>query len=129
MSSKIPYGAGSYALPREAERLRVLEGRPGSPLAPEALRRSLCDPVAGPPLRKIVGAGESVLLVVPDASRCVQCGCCTYNCPIGIDVRSHAWRGKAIHDSHCLTCGECVKRCPRGVLTFQSIAPVKKGTR
>ncbi len=59
--------------------------------------------------------------VVPDASRCVQCGCCTYNCPIGIDVRSHAWRGKAIHDSHCLTCGECVNRCPRGVLTFQSI--------
>jgi Fe-S oxidoreductase len=60
--------------------------------------------------------------VVPDAARCVQCGCCTYNCPIGIDVRAHAWRGLAVHDSHCLTCGECVKRCPRGVLRFERLS-------
>jgi ferredoxin len=60
--------------------------------------------------------------VVPEAVRCVQCGCCSYNCPIGIDVRSHARRGLAINDSHCLTCGECVKRCPRGVLRFERIS-------
>jgi ferredoxin len=59
--------------------------------------------------------------VVPDAVRCVQCGCCSYNCPIGIDVRAHAWRGLPVHDSHCLTCGECVRRCPRGVLSFERI--------
>jgi ferredoxin len=53
--------------------------------------------------------------------RCVQCGNCSYNCPIGIDVRAYARRGKPIHDSHCLTCGECVKRCPRGVLNFERI--------
>jgi len=56
--------------------------------------------------------------VVPDSSRCVQCGICTYNCPIGIDVRGHAWRGESIIHSECLTCGECVARCPRGVLRF-----------
>jgi Fe-S oxidoreductase len=60
--------------------------------------------------------------VVPDAARCVQCGCCSYNCPIGIDVRAHAWRGQPIHDSHCLTCGECVKRCPRSVLAFERLS-------
>jgi ferredoxin len=60
--------------------------------------------------------------VVPDAGRCVQCGCCSYNCPMGIDVRDHARQGKPIHDSHCLTCGECVKRCPRGVLSFGRLA-------
>jgi Pyruvate/2-oxoacid:ferredoxin oxidoreductase delta subunit len=59
--------------------------------------------------------------VVPEASICVQCGMCTYNCPMGIDVRAHAWRGKAIRDSHCLTCSECVNRCPRGVLRFERI--------
>jgi Fe-S oxidoreductase len=64
--------------------------------------------------------------VVPDAPRCVQCGCCSYNCPVGIDVRGHARRGRPIHDSHCLTCGECVKRCPRGVLHFERIS-VRKG--
>jgi heterodisulfide reductase subunit C len=59
--------------------------------------------------------------VVPDAARCVQCGICSYNCPINIDVRAYAWRGWPIHDGHCLTCGQCVARCPRGVLRFERI--------
>lgn len=57
--------------------------------------------------------------VVPDSRRCVQCGICSYNCPIEIDIRRHAWLGIPIRDSRCLTCGECVRRCPRGVLTFE----------
>ncbi|MCB0117978.1 MAG: 4Fe-4S dicluster domain-containing protein [Anaerolineales bacterium] len=57
--------------------------------------------------------------VVPDSYRCVQCGICSYNCPIGIDVRAHAWQGEPVKNSECLTCGECVARCPRGVLRFE----------
>lgn len=57
--------------------------------------------------------------VVPDPYRCVQCGICSYNCPIGIDVRAHAWRGEPVKNKECLTCGECVARCPRGVLRFE----------
>jgi heterodisulfide reductase subunit C len=57
--------------------------------------------------------------VVPDRARCVQCGICSFSCPIGIDVRRYAWRGKSIGESYCLTCGECVARCPRGVLRFE----------
>jgi Pyruvate/2-oxoacid:ferredoxin oxidoreductase delta subunit len=57
--------------------------------------------------------------VVPDSARCVQCGICSYYCPIEIDVRRHAWTGEPVKDSHCLTCGECVARCPRGVLSFE----------
>ena len=64
--------------------------------------------------------------VVPDSARCVQCGICSYNCPIGIDVRAHAWRGQAIHDSHCLTCSQCVQHCPRGVLVFERLALVSR---
>ena len=60
--------------------------------------------------------------VTPEAARCVQCGICSYNCPIGLDVRAYAWRGEAISDSHCLTCGQCVARCPRGVLIFAPMA-------
>jgi NAD-dependent dihydropyrimidine dehydrogenase PreA subunit len=51
----------------------------------------------------------------------VQCGICTYYCPINIDVRRHAWLGEPVRESHCLTCGECVARCPRGVLHFERI--------
>ena len=64
--------------------------------------------------------------LVTEAARCVQCGTCSYNCPIGIDVRQHAWSGSPIRDSHCLTCGECVIRCPRGVLHFERL-PIMDG--
>ena len=57
--------------------------------------------------------------VMPESIRCVQCGICSFYCPIEIDVRRHAWRGEPVKDSHCLTCGECVARCPRGVLRFE----------
>lgn len=57
--------------------------------------------------------------VVPDPSRCVQCGICSYYCPIGIDTRRQAWVNEPVIDCHCLTCGECVERCPRTVLRFE----------
>jgi ferredoxin len=57
--------------------------------------------------------------IVPEPTRCVQCGVCSYSCPIGIDIRRNAWMGTPVKDSHCLTCGECVARCPRGVLRFE----------
>lgn len=63
--------------------------------------------------------------VVSDSARCVQCGCCTFNCPIGIDVRAKARHGLPIHDGRCLTCGECVSRCPRGVLSFEPVLAAK----
>lgn len=59
--------------------------------------------------------------VMPEPGRCVQCGICSFYCPINIDVRRHAWTGEPVVDSHCLTCGECVARCPRGVLHFSRI--------
>jgi len=67
--------------------------------------------------RQALASGQ----VVPDSSRCVQCGICSYHCPLEIDVRRHAWEGRPVHSSHCLTCGECVRRCPRGVLRFEKI--------
>jgi len=57
--------------------------------------------------------------VVPESARCVQCGVCSFNCPINIDIRQYAWKGIPVKDSHCLTCGECIARCPRGVLRFE----------
>jgi ferredoxin len=59
--------------------------------------------------------------LVPDKRRCVQCGICSFNCPLGIDVRDHAWRGIPVNESHCITCGECAARCPRGALHFEHV--------
>ena len=58
-------------------------------------------------------------VVVAERVRCVECGVCTYNCPLGIDVRSHVREGLPVADGYCLTCGECVARCPRGTLRFE----------
>ncbi len=58
---------------------------------------------------------------VLDGTRCVQCGICSFNCPISIDVRRHAWENDPIFNSRCLSCGECVIRCPRGVIKFEHI--------
>lgn len=57
--------------------------------------------------------------VVADGVRCVECGICSYNCPLGIDVRRNVREGFPISDRACLTCGECVARCPRGTLRFE----------
>ena len=72
----------------------------------------------------VLAAGQ----VVPDSARCVQCGICSYNCPVGIDVRDHAWRGQPVEHSQCLTCGECVARCPRGVLRFERTDLFREGS-
>lgn len=60
--------------------------------------------------------------VVPDASRCVQCGVCGYNCPIGIQVRDYAHRGLPVDDPRCITCGNCIQVCPRGTLRWETQA-------
>jgi len=65
--------------------------------------------------------------VMPEPTRCVQCGICSFNCPMAVDVRRRVWRGEPVMDSHCLTCGECVKRCPRGVFRFERISALGIG--
>ena len=65
-----------------------------------------------------VVAGSDLLQVTADASRCVQCGICGYNCPVGIEVREYARRGENVTDSRCISCGACVEKCPRGTLKW-----------
>lgn len=56
--------------------------------------------------------------VTADATRCVQCGICGYNCPVGIEVREYARRGQNVTDPRCIACGACIEKCPRGTLTW-----------
>ena len=66
--------------------------------------------------------------VVADRPRCVECGICSYNCPLGIDVRGHVRMELPVTDGRCLTCGECVSRCPRGTLRFATASVFARGT-
>lgn len=53
-----------------------------------------------------------------DADRCIQCGICGYNCPVGIQVRDYARQGLTVTDTACILCGNCVSVCPRGTLSI-----------
>jgi ferredoxin len=109
----LPVGARKWVPASEVQELFPVLALPSAACA---------GPVAEKPVSRHQALAEAQ--VVPDPARCIQCGCCTYNCPMGIDVRAYAWRGLPVHDSHCFTCGECVQRCPRGVLAFQPISLV-----
>lgn len=61
---------------------------------------------------------DGLLQVAADASRCVQCGICGFNCPVGIPVREFARRGQNVTDSRCISCGACIEKCPRGTLRW-----------
>jgi len=56
--------------------------------------------------------------VAADASRCVQCGICSYNCPVGIEVRDYARQGQNVTDNRCIACNACIEKCPRGTLRW-----------
>ena len=59
--------------------------------------------------------------VQADSSRCIQCGVCGYNCPVGIDVRTYARQGLPVDDPTCITCGQCIEVCPRGTLSWEKV--------
>lgn len=60
--------------------------------------------------------------VAADGDRCVQCGVCGYNCPMGIPVRDYARQGLTVSDDRCISCGQCIQVCPRGTLRWEEIA-------
>ena len=85
------------------------------------------DETIGGFLRHLFGAAAPVpeaarigpdKVVTPDGSRCVQCGACSFSCPIGIQVRDFARHGQCVDDPRCVQCGQCVEVCPRGTLRW-----------
>ena len=57
--------------------------------------------------------------VAADGTRCVQCGVCGYNCPMGIPVRDYARQGLTVDHDRCISCGQCINVCPRGTLRWE----------
>lgn len=63
-------------------------------------------------------APHTEMRVAADRTRCVQCGVCGYNCPVGIPVRDYARQGLIVTDPRCVQCGQCIEACPRGTLRW-----------
>jgi len=48
--------------------------------------------------------------VLPEPKRCVQCGVCSFNCPMAIDVRRHVWLREPVVDHGSRTAISTVAR-------------------
>lgn len=57
-----------------------------------------------------------------DTEQCKQCGHCTRNCPMNIDVAHTDF----VRHPNCIGCMQCVSSCPKGYLKYGLMPPLKK---
>jgi ferredoxin-type protein NapH len=48
----------------------------------------------------------------PTANECVECGTCSNNCPMDVDVMSFIKNKRVVTDTECINCGTCRILCP-----------------
>jgi len=69
------YGDGAFPLEYDPDQFRLLEAAPGGrPLSDVEINEKLSAPIGSHQIEEIVNSGETVLLVVPDATRSTGCG-------------------------------------------------------
>lgn len=57
------------------------------------------------------------LRIKTDSAKCIDCGLCTTNCPMSIDVHACVKKG-SVKTSDCILCGECADNCKQKVLRY-----------
>ena len=62
-------------------------------------------------------AGWPALGLGADASRCIDCGKCSKECPMGLDVSGMVKKGD-LETAECIDCASCADICPQGAITF-----------
>ena len=48
---------------------------------------------------------------------CIQCGKCSKNCPMGLEVHKMVQKDD-MRSVDCINCGECVSNCPKEAISF-----------
>ena len=54
--------------------------------------------------------------MIQDVSRCIGCGICERDCPVGALSVDRATKHGTIDTDRCLVCGMCAVKCPKGAL-------------
>jgi ferredoxin len=61
--------------------------------------------------------------------KCIKCGSCTDNCPMGIIERTTAWFYDEDAQGKCLGCMACVRVCPEAARNCDAPDPVARAVR
>jgi ferredoxin-type protein NapH len=88
-------------------------------------RRGMCHSICWMAPFMIIGTtikdrlGYPSLHLDADPAKCVQCGLCSRNCPMGLEVTKMVQAGH-LKNNECILCGECADHCNKKVikLTF-----------
>lgn len=59
-----------------------------------------------------------------DTNKCIQCGICSQNCPMSLNVMEMV-QNSTMEKTECILCGECVDHCPKHVIRFSFGLPLK----
>ena len=86
-------------------------------------RRAVCHSICwmapfmilGRKLRNLVG--WPALGLRAEKGQCIDCGLCTVECTMSLDVNQMVKDGRMDH-SECVLCGNCVDVCPKDVLHY-----------
>lgn len=96
-------------------------------------RRGGCHAVCWMAPFMIIGRRLGTLLRLPavrlraDTSRCVACGTCTRECPMGLPVQDMVAAGHMDNDE-CVLCCTCADACPQGTIAL-TVTPPARPTR
>jgi polyferredoxin len=71
--------------------------------------------IAGRKIRNLIGWPAVQLDANP--SRCIDCGKCSEECPMGLDVHTMVKDGE-MENAECIDCANCADTCPKGAITF-----------
>jgi polyferredoxin len=62
-------------------------------------------------------AGWPALRLRSERANCIECGRCSEQCPMSINVQTMVARER-MEDRDCILCGNCVDTCPRSVIRY-----------
>ena len=71
--------------------------------------------IAGRKIRNLVQ--WPALGLAADASRCIDCGKCSKECPMGLDVHGMVKNGD-METPECILCASCADICPKSAITY-----------
>ncbi len=78
--------------------------------------RAFCKYVCPVPVFQKLTSRFSLLKMSIDSSKCIDCGLCEKNCPMGIELLRYKNEGKRILSTECILCTTCQDVCPKNAI-------------